>query len=120
MKHVIKFYIASHFVNPSLCGARIPLVPILGETYQVENETGERMYLEETSHYPPICHFQLEDKEKTFNCHGNCEYRATLNGLNSFKGWKAGKFTIEFKDGCIYTIGDPLMIINGLTTGTKT
>lgn len=120
MKHVIKFYIQVQFVNPSLCEARIPLVPILGETYQAETDSGERLYLEATSHYPPTCHFQLEDKEKTFNCHGHNEFKAMLNGLNSLKGWKEGKFTIEFKDGCIYTIGNPLMIVNGLITGSTT
>jgi len=46
MKHVISFYIACHFINPTLVGCRIPLNPILGETYQMELLTGEMMYCE--------------------------------------------------------------------------
>lgn len=33
MKHIVTFYIAAHFINPTLIQCRIPLNPIIGETY---------------------------------------------------------------------------------------
>lgn len=46
MKHLIKFLIAPNFINPTLCGARIPINPILGETYQREMPDGTKLYME--------------------------------------------------------------------------
>ena len=46
MKYIIAFYISSHFINPTLIQCRIPLNPILGETYQREMPTGEKFYCE--------------------------------------------------------------------------
>jgi len=46
MQHVISWFIANHFINPTLMQCRIPLNPILGETYQMEMPTGEKIYCE--------------------------------------------------------------------------
>jgi len=33
MKKIVAFYVSPHFINPTLIQCRIPLNPILGETY---------------------------------------------------------------------------------------
>ena len=33
MKYVVAFYMSSHFINPTLIQGRVPLNPIMGETY---------------------------------------------------------------------------------------
>lgn len=34
-------------------------------------------------------------------------------------GTKEGKLTLKFKDGVVYTMNDPLVIVNGIITGNK-
>lgn len=46
MKHIAKFLIAPNFINPTICGCRIPINPILGETYQREMADGTKFYAE--------------------------------------------------------------------------
>ena len=43
---VAAFYLSPFPINPTLTQCRIPLNPILGETYQREMETGEKLYME--------------------------------------------------------------------------
>ena len=46
MKQVVKFFVASNFINQTLANCKVPLNPILGETLQREMATGERLYCE--------------------------------------------------------------------------
>ena len=46
LKHIVKFFVSPNFINPTLCGCRIPLNPILGETYQREMPDGTKFYAE--------------------------------------------------------------------------
>ena len=63
MKHIIKFFVAPNFINPTLCGCRSPTNPILGETYQREMEDGTKLYCEQVCHRPQITAFMLEDPD---------------------------------------------------------
>jgi len=38
--------VPSFFINPTLIQCRVPLNPILGETYQADMPTGEKLYVE--------------------------------------------------------------------------
>ena len=46
LKHIVKFCVASKFINTTIVGCRLPLNPILGETYQREMADGTKLYLE--------------------------------------------------------------------------
>jgi hypothetical protein len=106
----------SHFINPTLVQCRIPLVPILGETYQLEMATGEKLYIEQICHHPSITAFLLEGDGFTYS--GSYQINAALNGPNSVKGWKEGKQTIKFaNDGAKISIVDPMLIVSGLLAG---
>lgn len=37
-----------------------PLNPILGETYQARGQDGAMIFVEQTSHHPPISHYMVE------------------------------------------------------------
>jgi hypothetical protein len=74
--------ILSCFHNSST--QRKPLNPILGETYEMGYEDGSRIYLEQTSHHPPITHFLLYGPNNSFKYYGYSNFTTTA-GLNSLK-----------------------------------
>lgn len=119
LKHIVTFYISAHFINPTLIGCRVPLNPLLGETYQREMPTGERFYCEKISHRPAILAFSLEDPDGDYIYSGHYQLKAWINGPNSLAGSKEGKMQIKFKDGSIINMQDPQLIINGMVTGNK-
>lgn len=73
-----------------------PMNPILGETYECMFSDGSKMYLEQTSHHPPISHYQLIGKNYKIN--GYSTFKSSA-GLNSLSVTNLGKRVIEFKDG---------------------
>lgn len=73
-----------------------PINPILGETYECMFSDGSKMYLEQTSHHPPISHYQLIGKNYKIN--GYSTFKSSA-GLNSLSVTNLGKRIIEFKDG---------------------
>ena len=114
MKHIVTFYVAAHFINPTLIQCRIPLNPIIGETYQREMPTGEKLYMEQLSHRPPITYFSLEDPDGDYKFYGSHQLKAHLNGPTSLAGTKENDYILELKDGTKYSLQDPLMLINNL------
>ena len=61
-----------------------PLNPILGETYELDYEDGSKVYMEQTSHHPPVSHFYLKGPKNLFKYYGYSNY-ATGGGMNSMK-----------------------------------
>ena len=121
MKHIVTYYVAAHFINPTLIQCRIPLNPIIGETYQREMPTGEKLYMEQLSHRPPITYFSLEDPDGDYKFYGYHQLKAHLNGPTSLAGVKENNYILEFKDGTKYKMEDPLMLIsNLLSPGNQT
>ena len=47
-----------------------PLNPILGETFQARGQDGAMIYMEQTSHHPPISHFLIEGPDNSYNMKG--------------------------------------------------
>jgi hypothetical protein len=90
LKHICTFYISAHFINGTLIGCRVPLNPLLGETYQREMPTGEKFYCEKISHRPQILAFSLEDPDGDYTYSGHYTLKAWLNGANSVAGSKVG------------------------------
>ena len=75
-----------------------PFNPILGETWQAKYYDGTEVFMEQTSHHPPISHFEVIGPNNSFALHGWGTWNASFRG-NSLKGGNPGPSTIEFPDG---------------------
>jgi hypothetical protein len=75
-----------------------PLNPILGETYDMLYEDGSKIYLEQSSHHPPISHYIMYGPNNSFKFSGFSHFTSSA-GLNSLKLNNKGKRTIELNDG---------------------
>ena len=94
-----------------------PFNPILGETFQAYIGVNTKIYIEQTSHHPPIYNFLiLNDNYKIY---GFEEPRANT-GANSVVANTYGKYSIELKDGTLYEITTPELYITGTTLGDRT
>lgn len=75
-----------------------PLNPILGETFQARGMDGSMVYMEQTSHHPPISHFLIEGPNGNYHYRGYSTHQVKV-GLQSCtlvaNGWKE----CTFKDG---------------------
>ena len=72
--------------------------PVLGETFEMLWEDGSHVYLEQTSHHPPISHFIMYGPNNSYTYHGYSNFSSSA-GLNSLKVVNRGKRLIEFSDG---------------------
>jgi hypothetical protein len=120
MKYVTTFLIAGLHTNPLICKLKGPLNPILGETYQAVKDDGTQIFLEQTSHHPPVSNFHMKGPNKEYEIFGFAVCNAELNGINSIRGFREGKNIIKFKDGTLMTYTLPEMRINGIVLGEKT
>jgi hypothetical protein len=102
MKYVICASISSYFCS---CYFMKPLNPILGETYEAIFSDGTQIYLEQSSHHPPVSSFELHGPNKEWYHTGYSSYKSGA-GLNSASVKNNGKRRIEFKDGTIITFGN--------------
>lgn len=75
-----------------------PLNPILGETYQAHGQDGSMIYLEQTSHHPPISNYLIEGPNNNYKVYGHSVFviKAYMNSANLTSD---GQKTVEFKDG---------------------
>jgi len=97
-----------------------PFNPILGETFQARIG-GYKVVAEQTSHHPPITHFEMYSKKDgaVFRVHGYQEYRAQT-GANSAVGYAYGPTYFEFADGHVIEMWAPKCEIAGLMMGERT
>ena len=72
--------------------------PILGETYELLWQDGSRVYLEQTSHHPPVSHYIMYGPNNSYKFHGQSNFSSSA-GLNSLKVTNKGKRQVEFNDG---------------------
>jgi len=103
LKLVVTNFIANNFISPTLIQCRVPLNPIIGETYQQEMPTGEKLYCEQISHRPGISYFCMDDPDGDYRFYGYHQLKAHLNGPTSLAGNKECCHTLEFRDGTKYT-----------------
>jgi len=60
------------------------LNPILGETYEMFYDDGSKIFLEQTSHHPPISHYIMYGPEENYKYYGFSQFSSSA-GLNSLK-----------------------------------
>jgi len=101
LKNLTVAQMASVHSAPTEFGILSPLNPILGETCLYKTEKGSTMYLEQTSHHPPISNFHFIGPEATpYEIWGHVEYKVNVRGLFSAVtiGYP-GKVTLRLPNG---------------------
>ena len=73
-----------------------PINPILGETYETLYEDGSRVYLEQTSHHPPVSHYLMIGPDNSYRFSGFSLFK-TSAGLNSLKVNIYFKFSLKIR-----------------------
>lgn len=94
-----------------------PFNPYLGETLESEFSDGSKMYMEHTSHHPPVSNFYID-----------CSYGAKVSGrfeqvadmsMNSMDIIYRGPLNIEFADGHKITMFYPWAHTSGVVFGSR-
>lgn len=116
---ISSFIIAGFHLNPVEFKNNPPLNPVLGETFTGEMSDGSKIWLEQTSHHPPITHWYMQGPNNCYKFTGYGQIRAGLSGPNTIKASKIGKHVIEFKNGDIVEYTAPIMKISGVVIGQR-
>ena len=87
---ISSFYCSTLFLKP--------MNPVIGETYEAAYSDGSLIYLEQTSHHPPISHYEIKGPNKCFYVSGYSTFKSSA-GINSLTVINKGKRKIQFKDG---------------------
>jgi hypothetical protein len=111
-KQVIAFAVATLHIPIE---QKKPFNPILGETLEgMLNHC--QVYAEQTSHHPPISHFQISGQY--FRLQGYHEYQASTSA-NSVKARQVGMTEVVFPDHSIL-ISFPFVALSGTMLGKRT
>mmetsp|Transcript_29439 Transcript_29439/g.70761 ORF Transcript_29439/g.70761 Transcript_29439/m.70761 type:complete len:453 (-) Transcript_29439:516-1874(-) len=81
-----------------------PFNPTLGETLQASFPDGTKLYLEQTSHHPPVTSWLLIGPNASFRYYGWSTYTASF-GYNKLYVKQSGARICEFPDGTKITAG---------------
>jgi len=95
-----------------------PFNPILGETFQGSYSDGAQLYLEQTSHHPPISSFELIGPNGIYHVHGSHEFAASLRP-NSIQGQQIGQTHVTFPDGSCVSFNLPYALVRGTILGDR-
>ena len=117
MKKVISAAIGGLYVSAKQLK---PFNPLLGETYQaVFPQQNINVFIEHTSHHPPIANFLLTHMD--FKFWGRYEFLAKLEGItrNTVIMHQNGPNHVDFNDGNRITFHWPHLQIDGLTHGDR-
>jgi len=116
MKKVITFSVSTIYTSMKQLK---PFNPLIGETLEARLADGTEIFLEHTSHHPPISNFFVTGPNGSYKMYGHHEYqgRVTTNGLENEQ---CGPNIIEFKDGSKIEYNYPKFKIHGLLMGDRT
>lgn len=95
LKYVIIATISSFFCSSFFLK---PMNPVLGETYEALYGDGTKIYVEQTSHHPPVSNFQMFGPKGSYYMHGHSKFGSSA-GLNSLTVSNKGKRYLSFPDG---------------------
>lgn len=96
-------------------GVGKPFNPILGETFQTKIGKAD-IYLEQTSHHPPI--YNIYVKHPEFTAFGYSQMEASA-GPNTMTAVNLGKFYLKYNDGVLHKFHVPKFILSGLMLGKR-
>jgi hypothetical protein len=95
-----------------------PFNPILGETFEASFEDGTALFLEQSSHHPPVTQYQAIGPHGSFQYSGNIQFHAAFRG-NSLRGQWSGLSRVTFRDGTEIDWEIPPCTIRGIMWGTR-
>ena len=75
-----------------------PLNPVLGETYEATAADGAKVYMEQTSHHPPVTHCLIEGPNGAYTLSGYSSY-TVQSGMTSANVLTEGYNKLVFHDG---------------------
>ena len=121
LKYITAAQLATIHTGIITMGLRRPLNPILGETGMSETSRGTKIYLEQTSHHPPITNFLMEGPaELPFRIYGHLEFQIRIKGaFTSVIAQLPGKTILELPDGSQLDLGSKRVQITGLLSKEK-
>eukprot|EP00826_Nyctotherus_ovalis_P035735 TRINITY_DN3093_c0_g1_i5.p1 TRINITY_DN3093_c0_g1~~TRINITY_DN3093_c0_g1_i5.p1 ORF type:complete len:481 (-),score=161.09 TRINITY_DN3093_c0_g1_i5:30-1472(-) len=95
-----------------------PFNPLIGETLEATLEDGTIIFIEHTSHHPPISNFYVQGPKDIYKLYGHYEYKVKI-APNSLTSDQDGPNVVEFPDGQRITYHYPLVEIRGLIFGDR-
>jgi Oxysterol-binding protein len=98
-------------------GQMKPFNPLLGETMEAEYSDGSQLYMEHTSHHPPISNFYVVGACGA-KMYGRIEQAMDM-GANSMEIIYRGPLTIEFSDGNKINMFFPIATQTGVVFGAR-
>jgi len=118
IKNVIAFVISGMYMRANQCK---PFNPLLGETLEGEYSDGTKIFMEHTSHHPPISNYLLEGPKSTaYKFHGNNEFVGNIkNSGNILNILFKGPNVVDFPDGSRITFHNHINKVKGLMWGDK-
>ena len=90
--------------------------PLWGETYSASLSDGTMIYVEQTSHHPPILHYLVVGKG--YRCSG---YQEIIFNIKLNKGYldMKTKCKVDFRGHIFHTTMIPLLKMSGMITGAR-
>jgi len=118
MKLVTSFVVSGMYMRANQFK---PFNPILGETLEGTYSDGTKIFMEHTSHHPPISNYLIEGPpESNYKLYGNNEFVGKImNRGNILSVLFKGPNTIEFPDGEKITFYNHVNKVKGLMWGDK-
>jgi len=95
-----------------------PFNPLLGETWQATYADGTAVFMEQSSHHPPVSSFQVWGPAGLYKYWGSHEYQASFTP-NGIVGGQLGANNIEFADGTRIVFNLPHVSMSGLVMGER-
>jgi hypothetical protein len=112
IKLITTYYITAFHFSLALTK---PFNPIIGETFQAK--VGNNLvYLEQTSHHPPISHYYV--KNPNFVSYGYINIEPST-GPNTLTADNKGLRIVKLNDGTTYQIKMPKFYMTGLSVGNR-
>lgn len=118
MKQVIAFIVSGMYMRANQCK---PFNPLLGETLEGRYSDGTKIFMEHTSHHPPISNYLLEGPPSTpYKFHGNNEFVGNIkNRGNILTILFKGPNIVDFPDGGRIVFHNHVNKVRGLMWGDK-
>ena len=121
LKYITAAQIGAIHLGVENVGLRSPLNPILGETMVIKTEMGSTLYMEQTSHHPPISNFHMLGPESLpFEVSGYVEFKVETKGVMSSVLFKApGIVRIKLPDQTLLEMSTKTIEVTGLLSTEK-